>query len=198
MHISEKIQLPYFSKNMEEVTKLLEKAEVKITFWGSRVVTVDGLDGRVSLSSLVKRSCLLVDILKKSETGLTPEIRALGIKLDQKLYHLFDDSYSILDESNFITRLIVFIREYIFGVPNHLSSGYRSITEDVLLADFLEYDSKEFVQTYCDGNMTVEELEENGDYLRTALAFNTHGAGSVNTTFSATTEQFFNRYPQLA
>lgn len=97
----------------------------KVTFWGTRIVKFDNQD--VSLNDLIRRICILADLgtlvdLTEIKHIHTLEDRIAGIEIGKKLINYHELTDEQIENSNFITRFLVWIRERkIVWIQN----GYR-------------------------------------------------------------------------
>ena len=100
-----------FSTQLSAVKKIMETAEVKTTFWGSRVVVVKGFSGSVYLDDIAHK--IICAGNKRSDAdNLLPAERIAGINIVRKLKNLYSISDVQIKNSNFFTKFLNWIREY--------------------------------------------------------------------------------------
>jgi len=105
-----------FSDQLATVKTLLDSAKVKKTFWGARVVTVNGYTGSVYLEDLAYKIVIASD--KRSEANdLQPAERNAGIEIVKKLDRFYEISDQQIRCSNCFTRLLNWLREFTCGYP---------------------------------------------------------------------------------
>lgn len=103
-----------FATQLQDVNTLLYTAETKITFWGGRVLESPHYTGSVSLDEIARRT--LQAACQRSESDdLTMEERVAGIEIVAKLRSFYRVSDTQICNSNFLTRLFNFIREFTFN-----------------------------------------------------------------------------------
>lgn len=101
------------STQLETVKNLIDSAQAKTTFWGSRVVEVNGFTGSVYLEDIADK------VLKASEErvdadDLTLKERIMGIGVVRKLVGFYQVTDAEIQDSNFLTRFLNWIREFSF------------------------------------------------------------------------------------
>ncbi len=124
-----------FSTQLDEVNKLLDKAQTKITFWGLRVVSVQGNEGYVPLDYIAEK------ILKASPANpdaLTPEERIAGIEFIKKIKTFYRITDAEIKKSNLFSRLLNLVREFTFSnyatrfyIKGHLSFQKYSVAKHI-------------------------------------------------------------------
>ncbi|MCB1111180.1 MAG: hypothetical protein H7A37_00590 [Chlamydiales bacterium] len=93
---------------MEEFKKLLDTAQVKTTFWGSRVVEVNGFSGSVYLDDVARKI-----INQRSDANdLLPTKQMARFAITEKLRGFYNDSDTKIQNSNFFTKFLNWIREF--------------------------------------------------------------------------------------
>ncbi len=131
------------------------KVKASVTFWGKRAVSIEGGIApfeQVSLEALAKK--VLQNSRNRSEAdNLTPKERVAGIEIAKKL----NEFYAITDEkiknSNFFTKILNWIREFVFFYPYTT----RFFVEDGLQANFQGYSPEKFVQVFGGTKETIEQ-----------------------------------------
>ena len=133
-----------FSTQLSDVKNLLDKAQAETTFWGSRVIKVQGFTGSVYLDDVAKK------ILEAGRTrcradDLTPEERVAGIEIVGKLQNFYQMTDKQIQNSCFLTRFFCWIREFTFDsyarfhIEDPLYDGtgdFRAYSEEKFLAEF--------------------------------------------------------------
>jgi hypothetical protein len=102
-----------FSTNLEVVKNLIDKAEAKTTFWGSRVIKVAGYTGSIYLDDLAKK---IIDAGRQrcEADDLQPAERVAGIDIVKKLRNFYEVTDTQIRNSNFFTRFLNWLREFSF------------------------------------------------------------------------------------
>jgi hypothetical protein len=111
--LNQKMNSLFFSKQLNELKEILDEAEVKITFWGGRVIEVGGFTGSFYLKEA---------ILKLSQASsqrwrakdLLPSEEITGKAIAKKMKDLYQISNIQIQNSNLITRIMNFFREFSF------------------------------------------------------------------------------------
>lgn len=111
-----------FTTQLETVRDLLidrhatgvDKARASVTFWGSRVVTVDGFSGSVYLNDIARK---LLRARGSFNEQTAPEIEAAHDVILGKLLTFYQLTDTDISNSNWFTRLLVWIREFSFCNP---------------------------------------------------------------------------------
>lgn len=132
-----------FSRQLEVVRDLMETAEVKTSFWGSRVVEVEGYSGSVYLDSLAERVQRTV-YARDSMDYLRPGERIAGIEIVRKLQQFYIETDNQIESSNCLTRLFNWIREFSF-VPYYSSRFY---IQGNVIQKFQTYSRDHFLQQF--------------------------------------------------
>lgn len=96
-----------YSLQVDAVRDMLAAAEAKITFWGSRVVEVNGFTGSVVLQEIAKKISGLSCI-----RPLTPDERDEGYTILGQLNNFYRITDKQIQNANFFTKLIFLIREF--------------------------------------------------------------------------------------
>lgn len=110
MKIRDHVNSPEFANDIPSIRGLLEKAQGKVSFWGTRVITVKGYEGSIALDALARK--VFVAGKKRSvEGGLTEQERAAEPKIMNKLNRLYRDTDTQISKSHWFTRLLSWARE---------------------------------------------------------------------------------------
>ena len=131
-----------FSTQLSAVKEIVENAEVKTTFWGSRVVVVKGFSGSVYLDDIAH--LIICAGNKRSDADdLLPEERILGLKIVRKLEDFYSESDKQIQNSNFFTKFLNWIREYSFSPYTT-----RFYLEETAENTFLAYSKTKFLEQF--------------------------------------------------
>lgn len=88
-----------FPTQLEAVRDVLDAAQAKISFWGTRVIKVAGNRGSVSLEAIVKRVLSAAD--KYSELDdLLPDERIAGVDIVRKLQEFYQATDAEIRQSS--------------------------------------------------------------------------------------------------
>lgn len=104
------LNLLNFSTQLLDVRKLLDKAKVKTTFWGGRILEIDGFTSSISLNEIT-RKILEAATERPNQSVLTKKEKLAGLEIVQKLRNFYKDTDFELKKANFFTRFFVWIRE---------------------------------------------------------------------------------------
>lgn len=92
---------------------LAERAETSISFWGNRYLSVKGCSGFVHIDAIAARAA---ELLKQNPHFCERE-RPHGKSLAGRIVKIYDESDELFDKSNFLTKVIVILR----NLPNIFS-----------------------------------------------------------------------------
>jgi len=108
-----------FSNQLAAVKNLLDTAQVKTTFWGSRVVMVNGFTGSVYLEDIA-RKILTTGRQRSDADDLLPAEQIAGVETVRKLEDFYRIGDTQIQNSNFFTKFLNWIREFSFipYIPN--------------------------------------------------------------------------------
>ncbi len=131
-----------FSNQLADVKNLLDTAQVKTTFWGSRVVEVNGFSGSVYLDDVAKK-ILSAGSQRSYADDLLPAERIDGIEIARKLQGFYRVSDTQIQNSHFFTKFLNWIREFSF-IPytprfffeKTAEKNFRAYSEDKFLQQF--------------------------------------------------------------
>ena len=94
-----------------ETLNLLKDAEVKVNFWGGRVIKSSNYEGSISLKTVAEK--IFCAAQKRNEADdLTPSERIAGIGITKKINWMYQESDSQLQNANWFTKLLNKIREF--------------------------------------------------------------------------------------
>lgn len=133
-----------FSTELNRANQLINSSNtcVKTTFWGSRVVEIDGYAGSVYLEDIASK--IRAASKERCEAdNLILEERIAGIEMVHKLIDFYRISDNQIKNSNFFTRLINWIREFSF-VPYTTRFYFEQMAE----AEFRAYSDAKFLQQF--------------------------------------------------
>src|SRR5437762_1213206 len=96
-----------------DINKILDKAETKVTYWGTRVVTIENYEDSVSLHTFTKR--LQAAAYKRLvNNDLKYEERVAGMEILSKLEKLYTNSDADVKKSKLITKVCSAIQDVFF------------------------------------------------------------------------------------
>lgn len=101
----------YNQSNLTEVHDLFNGAATEVSFWGTRLVTVNGYEGSLRLHDL---GVDLIGTAKSGDRQLSHEERASGISLTYRLQIFYKETDG---KGNFLARIFMYIREFTFFNP---------------------------------------------------------------------------------
>ncbi len=102
-----------FSRQLLEVKHLVNAADTKTTFWGSRVVEIKGFTGSVYLEDIAEK-IVSAGRKRSDDDNLSPAERIDGIEIVAKLNGFYLVTDKEIRNSNFLTRLLNWLREFSF------------------------------------------------------------------------------------
>lgn len=91
-----------------ELGQIADKAEPKLSFWGARYLCVQGYQDTLHIDSLADR---VIELHRKKQCEYTKAEREVGRILSQKINHLYDLHYTQLWQANYLTRILVILRD---------------------------------------------------------------------------------------
>lgn len=94
------------TQNYENLCALAEKAEPKISFWGSERIVIDGYQGSVGIEAITSR---VFEMLAKNEEFSEVE-RGYGKRIASRINHIYEGRDEILKARNIVTKILVFLR----------------------------------------------------------------------------------------
>jgi len=141
-----------FAQQLAEVEALLQGAETKITFWGTRAVTVQGFTSSFSLNKLLEKVQAAGRAHREAD-DLTPKERLSGIAISNSLQNFYDRTDTQVQNSNILTRILNYIREFSF-FP-YTQRFY--IEQEFIEQKFRGYSEEKFFETF---GGTPEKLED--------------------------------------
>ena len=100
-----------YSTQLVPMCQALFNAEVKITFWGNRVVELSGGQGSISIDELANRM-LIAGSKRCSDDDLTLAERLAGVEIVHTLETFYSNSDNLVSQCNFLTRIFLFFREF--------------------------------------------------------------------------------------
>lgn len=150
-----------FSTQLEVVKNILDKAETRITFWGTRLVEVGEYTGSITLESIASR------VLKASNQrceadDLTLAERVAGLDISKRVENLYLITDKQIQNANLLTRLFRWIREFSF-IPTRLHFVGKGIFAPSAEEYFQTYSKQKFIRQFgsrgfdkIDGHPAVE------------------------------------------
>jgi len=131
-----------FSTQLDTVKNLIDTAQAKTTFWGSRVIEINGFKGSVYLDDIANK-ILMAGNQRLEADDLTPAERIAGIEIVRKLENLYQVTDAQIRNSNFFTRLLNWIREFSF-IPYTTRFYMQETAEE----KFRAYSKEKFLQQF--------------------------------------------------
>jgi len=131
-----------FSSQLTTVKNLVDTAQVKTTFWGSRVVEVNGFTGSIYLDDLA-RKILRTGNQRSDADDLLPAERIAGVETVRKLEGFYRISDAQIKNSNFFTKFLNWIREFSFTPYTT-----RFYFEETAEGNFRAYSEAKFLQQF--------------------------------------------------
>lgn len=114
--LSARLEAFDFDYQLEEIAKLLKGGRARISFWGTRMVTVNSsakIREEFSLNYLAhkifKAHCNRVE-----KNDIRPIEKTAGTELARTIKRAYEYTDNYLERANFITWLFALIREYTF------------------------------------------------------------------------------------
>jgi hypothetical protein len=140
-----------YSTQLNVIESLLDSAHSTTTFWGSRVVEVNGYTGSVYVDDIAKK-ILYASRQRCDAANLTPKERISGIAIVRKLRKFYQDTDAKIQKSNSLTKFFNLIRESFLTLLNcnvqPLITNTQSYTEnpnvETAERNFRTYSTKKF------------------------------------------------------
>ena len=146
-----------FSTQLSVVKNLIDTAQAKTTFWGSRVIEVNGFTGSVYLAD-VARKILKAGSQRSDADDLTPAERVAGIDTVRKLEKFYQITDLQIKTSNFFTKFLNRIREFSFTpyttrffIKERAEENFRAYSRSKFLQQFGGVFDEEDHHPACDG-----------------------------------------------
>ena len=113
--------------NLQDLGKILDKSQASVSFWGTRIVTVEGYEGSVRLLDISRR---MMNFVNDTKTDFSEEERASAIKSIGYIRTHYNETDQ-MQKSNPITAIFAFFQS-IFGTngENLLPYNERWFIED--------------------------------------------------------------------
>lgn len=131
-----------FSSQLIVVKNLVDAAQVKTTFWGSRVVEVNGFTGSAYLEDIA-RKILRAGSQRSGADDLLPAERIAGVEIVRKLEGFYRISDTQIQNSNFFTKFLNWIREF-----SLIPYTTRFYIEETAEGNFRAYSEAKFLQQF--------------------------------------------------
>lgn len=134
-----------FSKELAALRNLIvsKDVHVKKTFWGGREITVKGYNGTVSLENIAYK-LLKAANHRREDDNLSPKERIVGIEITRKLTSFYRITDTQIKNSNFLTKLLNWIRNFAICDCSTIRWHIENITEDT----FRSYSKSRFLKTF--------------------------------------------------
>lgn len=132
-----------FSTQLPAIKNLINTAQVSTTFWGGRIIEINGFTGSVYLNDIAAKILDAGEQRCKAD-NLKPAERIAGIDTVRKLQHFYEVTDTQIKNSNFFTKFLSWIREFSFFIPyttrfylnESAESNFRAYTETKFLRQF--------------------------------------------------------------
>ena len=134
-----------YSAQLQAIKNLLisDSAQAKVTFWGSRVVEVNGFTGSAYLADILKK-ILATSYQRRDADDLTAAERISGVEIVKKLQRFYTDTDDQLKNSNLLTKILNWIREFSF-IPY---SDRFFLADGTIKDNFCAYSPSKFIQEF--------------------------------------------------
>lgn len=106
-------------QTFSDLRPITEQADVHLSFWGSRYLTVNGYEGSLPIDSLVEH---LYKMLRQRPNFDDTENRH-GIVIENRIDHFYEKSDDLVNHSNCFTMLIVRISDFVSSIYTTLFKG---------------------------------------------------------------------------
>jgi len=143
MNIGVYINSLHIANELPAVLQLLLISKGSVSFWGKRIITVDGYKGSFPLHALA-RKVLHAGYERCESDDLTIQERIAGIQVMHRLRNFYQVTDHQIRQANWLTRLLNVIREFSF-----FPYTPRFHTEDGLMESYFRgYSEDKFVQDF--------------------------------------------------
>lgn len=142
-----------FSTQLEVVKNLLDSnaAHATTTFWGSRVVEVNGYTGSVYVDDIAKK-ILLASRERCDADDLTLAERISGVEIVNKLQQFYHDTDTEIQNASPITKFFNWIREFSINPCEYTVRPHIMDTDNCLIEtagrNFRAYSRAKFLQQF--------------------------------------------------
>lgn len=153
MKIGAYINSLHIANELPAIHQLLIISQGSVSFWGKRLIKVDGYEGSFPLHALARK--ILYASYKRCESDdLTLQERVAGIQVMHRLRNFYQVTDHQIRQANWLTRLLNLIREFSF-----FPYTSRFHTEDGSMENYFRgYSEGKFVQEF--GETKRGELNE--------------------------------------
>lgn len=156
-----------YSTQLNVIENLLDSAHSTTTFWGSRVVKVNGHKGSVYVDDIAKK-ILYASRQRCDADDLITEERISGINIVRKLQKFYQDTDAEIQKSNPLTKFFNWIREFSINPINYTVRPHITNTEsykdnpniETAERNFRVYSRKKFRDQF-QGNFASESFMTN-------------------------------------
>jgi hypothetical protein len=131
-----------FATQLNEVRDLLHTAQAKMTFWGCRVVTVNGFSGSVAVADIASK-VLRASYKRCDDDDLTLPERIAGIEIVKKINGFYFDTDTHIQHANSFTKCFSGIRE--FSLTPYTTRFFMGETAE---GNFRAYSKAKFLQQF--------------------------------------------------
>lgn len=145
--------------SIEDLYRLSEKANTKVTWWGKRYVYVEGYKGKLKIDALNIRLKELV--IKNFEFNEVE--REMGKKISAKISYIYERNDELVKNSNCLKKIIVKILDFLTNLKN-CGYGPRFYWEEVQDDYFNYYTLKQFQNVFNRLPLPKEEPERSYGY----------------------------------
>lgn len=131
-----------FSTQLKDVENLINASCTKTTFWGSRIIKINGFTGSVYLDDIA-RKILKAGRERSDADDLTITERMSGMEIVKKLQKFYCDTDIKIQNSNLFTKFLNWIRE--FSCIPYTTRFYLEETAD---SNFRAYSQAKFLEQF--------------------------------------------------
>lgn len=159
MYINEALsQIDSFS----EMEPIAQKAQAKLSFWGTRYLYVEGYEGTLDIDAIGAR---VIEILHRIRCEFTEAERKPGDRLEIKIIQLYDMSFQQIKDANYFTKVLAVIQYIFWGAVELIFKGETTFSQfdvDINFTDalhFAYYTHNQFLEKY---GICPEEAKKKG------------------------------------
>jgi hypothetical protein len=151
-----------FSTQLDVVKNLIgsDSAHTTTTFWGKRIVEVDGFTGSVCLDDIA-RKILSTSHERCNADDLKTAERISGIDIVKKLQKFYHDTDFEIQNANPVTKLFNFIVE--FSNTLYTLNPAKDLREGIADKNFRTYSTNKFFQQFRTNDYVNHPGIEGGD-----------------------------------
>jgi len=142
----------------ESLQNVLAKGRVRISFWGSRLIEVEGYSSSIFLLNFARR-VHQASYAHREAQDLTSKERLAGVEIVKSLKKFYEMADGQLDKTSFVTRLFIVVWNLLF-LPFTIYFRYvvaRSIFHHAE-NNFLTYTPQKFKEKFGSGTQNLTQL----------------------------------------